>query len=337
MTRPKAPPVMGHRETDLFNGGHAPHAVVHGMGLPDVGELRYLVQLRRGQGEGGGIDHQEPLPVALEDCPAPVRVVFLILHLIGLGIGPLVLPHVRKGGTLHLGKYAGGRVPGQKGGAPHVPNGPHRRAGGQPGGNLSGGALPHAVHQQVRLTVQQDAPAHLVLPVVIVGEPPQGGLQPADDDGQALKGLPRPVGVDNHRPVRPQAPSIPWGIGVVVAAFSGGGVVGHHRINVSPGNQHPQPGAAQGGERGGAVPVRLGQDGHPVPLRLQQAGDNGGPERGVVHVGVPGNDQEIIPVPAPFLQVPPGDWQKGVVVTHRLCFSPTYPALPVRPVPRPPW
>lgn len=90
-------------------------------------------------------------------------------------------------------------------GAPHVGNLPHGRPGGQPGGNLQGGGLPHAVSEDIRLGIKKDGAAHLVLPVIVVGKAAQAGLQPADDDGDVPEGLPRPVGVDRCRVVGPQA------------------------------------------------------------------------------------------------------------------------------------
>jgi hypothetical protein len=58
-----------------------------------------------------------------------------------------------------------------------------------------------------------------------------------------------------------------------------------------------------------AVPVRLGENGHAIPLRLQHTPDDGGAEAGVIHIGVPGDEEEIVVVPAPFMHFLPGDGQ----------------------------
>ena len=55
---PEAAPVVGDGEANLLNGGHAPHAVVHGVGLPHIGELGHPVHLLGGEGHGRGIDQQ---------------------------------------------------------------------------------------------------------------------------------------------------------------------------------------------------------------------------------------------------------------------------------------
>ncbi len=61
----EAAPVVGDGEPDLLNGGHAAPAVIHGVDLPGIGQLRYRVQLLPAQRHGGGIHHQRPVPVAL--------------------------------------------------------------------------------------------------------------------------------------------------------------------------------------------------------------------------------------------------------------------------------
>lgn len=90
-----------------------------------------------------------------------------------------------------------------------------------------------------------------------------------------------------------------------MAALFGGGVVGHHGVDVPRSDQHPQPGPAQGGEGLRAVPVRLSQDSHPVALGLQKPADDGRAEGGVIHIGVAGNQEEVVKVPPPAGHVVP--------------------------------
>ena len=310
ITRPEAPPVVGDREAHLLDGGYAPHVVVHGVGLPDIGQLGHPVQLSGGQREGGRVDNQEAVSMLLHDGLAGHRVVFLVLHHIGPGVGCFGGGHLLKGGNLHPGVGTQAGVFADDAGAPHVGDLSHRGPRGQPGGDLQGGIFPHAVGEDVRLGVEQDGPAHLVLPVVVVGKPAEGRLQPADDNGNVPKGLPHPVGVDHGGVVGTQAGLAAGGVGVVVAALLRGGVVGHHGVDVPRPDEHPQPGPAQSSEHLRAVPVRLGQHGHPIALRLQQPPDDSRAEGGVVHIGVPGDEQEVIPVPAPAGHVVQGHGEK---------------------------
>ena len=139
--------------------------------------------------------------------------------------------------------------------------------------------------------------------VVVVGEAAQAGLQSADDQGDVPKNLPHPVGVDNGGVVGAQARPPSGGVGVVMAALFGGSVVGHHGVDIARGEEHPQPGPPQGGKGFRVPPVGLGQHGHPIALGLQHPADDSRTEGGVVHIGVPGNQQKVIKVPAPALHI----------------------------------
>ena len=163
--------------------------------------------------------------------------------------------------------------------------------------------LAHAVDQQIRLGVKEDGAAHLVVPVVVVGEAAQTGLQSADDDGGAGEGLPGPVGVDDGGPVGPQTHLVAGTVGVGGAALLGGGVVGHHGVDVAAADHHAVAGFAHGAEGVGAVPVGLCQNGYAEALVLQHPGDDGGAETGMVHIGVGGDHQEIIVPPAAVFHV----------------------------------
>jgi hypothetical protein len=65
-------------------------------------------------------------------------------------------------------------------------------------GDLPDGALAHAEDQQIGLAVHQDRAAHLVRPVVVVGDAAQRGLDAAEDDRHVAEGLATALGVD-HR------------------------------------------------------------------------------------------------------------------------------------------
>ena len=341
VARPEAAPVVGHGEAHLLDGRHAPHLVIHGVGFPDVGQLGHEVQFGSGERHGRRIDHQQPVAVALEDGLSPDGVVLLILDLVGLGIRPLIRGYRLKGRALHLWIGTRRRIFGNKGGSLYICNLPDGRSGGQTGRNFPGGALSHAVDQQIRLAVEEDGAAHLVLPIVVVGKAAQTGLQAADHQRNVPKGLPHLVGIDDHRPVGPQAGPIARGIGVVMAALFGHGIVGHHGVDVAAGEQNTQPRAAQCCKGASLAPVRLGQDCHPVALGLQHPGNNGRAKGGVVDIGVAGDDQEVKLLPAPLRQIRFGDRQKLI---HRFlmipwlqiqCIFPEHPAGRGHPAPLP--
>ena len=311
---PEAAPVVDDAEAHLLDGGHAPQGVVHGMGLPGEGQGRQGVQLRRLQRRGGGIHHQPALVVLLQKGPAPDGVMLPVLLPAGFRVGPLVLPHLLKGGYLQKLEGARPLLP-EAGGAPDVRQLPHLFPGPEPPGDLQAGPLPHAVGQQVRAGIHQHAAAHLVVPIVIVGEAAQGGFQPSHDHGQAGKGLPHPARVGDDRPIGPQARLLAGAVKILAPAALGRRIVGHHAVQVPRGEHAAEPGPPHGPDGRGVVPVRLGQDGHPVARRFQQPPDHRRPEGGMVHIGVPRDEKDVVILPAAGGHILPADGQEAAV--HR--------------------
>ena len=314
----EAAPVVDNGEFHFLQTGHAAHGLIHGVVLPGVGQLRHPIQLFGGQGHGRGIHQQPAFILLLQDGLAPDGVMLGILHPCGIGIVAHAGGHVLKGGDGDAVIGAERGIADHDGSAPDIGHGGDGQLLFQPPGDLNAGGFPHAVNQNIRPGVHQGAAAHLVIPVVVVGEAAERGFQPADDNGQVGKSFPGPVGIDDHRPVRPQAHLLAGGIEVLAAALLGCGVVGHHGIQIAGADHHPQPGPAHGPEGLGIVPVRLGQDGHPEALGLQHPRDHRGAEAGVIHIGVAGDDQKVIPPPAPAFHICLGYRQKvcHIVFVH---------------------
>ena len=141
-----------------------------------------------------------------------------------------------------------------------------------------------------------------------MGEPAQRGLQPADDNGAVGIGLPRLSAVDDDRPVGPRPRLAAGGIGVVAAFLLGGGVVGHHGVDVAPADEEAQGGPPEAGEIRRAS--RLRQDAHPPAAGLQHPGQDGDAEGGVVDISVPRDQHHVRAVPAPVQHLLFGDRQK---------------------------
>jgi len=51
-------------------------------------------------------------------------------------------------------------------------------------GNFDDAPLPHAIDQQVGLAIQDDRPADLVAPIIVMGQPPQAGGAPGGQPAQ---------------------------------------------------------------------------------------------------------------------------------------------------------
>jgi hypothetical protein len=75
--------------------------------------------------------------------------------------------------------------------------------------DLDDGAFGVAVQQQVALGVQHDAVAHLLRPVVVVGDAAQAAFDAAQDDGHVLEGFAAALAVDDGRAVRALAATSP--------------------------------------------------------------------------------------------------------------------------------
>ena len=308
--RPEAAAVVDDREADLLDGGHAALAVVDRVRLADVGQLRHGVQLGGREGHGRGREDQAAVPVGLDHGAAPDGVVLVVLHQVRLGVGALVPRHRLERRDQDRREAAGVRAVRREGRAADVRERLHRLPRGETAGDLPHGPLAHAVDEQVRPRVEEDGPPDLVLPVIIVGEAPQGRLQPADHDGDVRPEGADPLRIDDRRPVRAQARPATGGIGVVVAALLRGGVVGDHRVDVAAVDEDAVARAAEGRERLVAPPVRLGQDRDAVALCLQHAADDRRAEGGVIHVGIAGDEQEVIVPPAALFHLRLGDGQE---------------------------
>ena len=182
---------------------------------------------------------------------------------------------------------------------------------GQPVGQRNYGTLGVAVEQDVRLAVHQGRVAHLLLPVVEVGDAPQRGLNAADDHGHPLAGFLAALAVDQNGPVGAPAALGIGGVGVVGTDLPVRGVAVHHGVHVARGDAEEEVGAAQLHEIVRGAPVGLGDDSHAEALGLEQPSHDGHAEAGVVHVGIAGDDDDVAAVPAQLLHLLPAHGQEG--------------------------
>ncbi len=187
----------------------------------------------------------------------------------------------------------------------------HRLARRQAVRDLDDGALGIAVQQQVGLAVDEDRAPHLVLPVVVVRDAAQAGLDAADDHRHVAPGLLAALRVDQRRAVGAAAAGAAGRVGVVAADLAVGGVAVDHRIHVAGGDAEEQVRLAQRLEGLGRLPVGLRDDADAEALRLEHAADHGHAEAGVVDVGVAGDDDDVAAVPAERVHLLPAHGQEG--------------------------
>ena len=114
-------------------------------------------------------------------------------------------------------------------GPPNIPHLPDILSGRQPVNNLNRLQLAHAKTEQVSLCIHQNARVYRIIPVVIMGKPPQGCFQAANDDRHIRAVNPAYcLCVYCQRPIG----TLPWlsagGISVVVAPGEGDRIMGNH-------------------------------------------------------------------------------------------------------------
>ncbi len=173
--------------------------------------------------------------------------------------------------------------------------------------DLNDAVLAHTVGQEVGTTVEEYRTAYAVGPVVIVCEPTQTRLNTADDDRGMLIAFPDQVTVDGHRAVRTLSHDAARCIGVGLPMMLRDGVVIHHGIHVAAGHEEAEPRLPELHDGRRIVPVRLRQHRDLIAVRLEHTGDDGGPEAGVVHIGVPHHIDEIRLCPATLQHIFPVD------------------------------
>jgi len=169
---------------------------------------------------------------------------------------------------------------------------------GEVAGDRDDGPLAHAEDEQVRLRRHEHGRLHGVRPVVVVRDPPQRRLDAADHHGDALRGLAAALRVDRRRAVGAQAGAAARRVRVVVAALPVRRVVVDHRVHVAGGHGVEEARRSERAPGVGARPVGLRQDGDAEARGLEHAAEDGHREARVVHVGVPGHEDDVRAVPA---------------------------------------
>ena len=215
---------------------------------------------------------------------------------------------------VHLGrvnfKPTLGRVADHKSGTAHIGDVGDGFFGGQAMRHFHQGAFGVAIQQQIRFGIDQDSATHLVLPIVVMRYAAQRCFNAADDDGDIRVSLTTTLAVDQHAAVGALAPHTAWCVSVVTADFAVCGVTVDHGVHVARGHTIKQIGFAKRLKRLGTVPLGLGDDAYPEPLRFQHATNDSHAKTGVVHIGVAGDQNDVATVPAQLRHLGTAHWQK---------------------------
>ena len=311
VARAEAAPVVDDRELHLLNGGHAALRLVGRVVGAHEGQAVDVIHFGRAQRQGGRVLDEHALAVGLADGAAAYMVGLVVLQLDRPRVGGLIGQNVLVGRTIDGRKRNFGVRVVEIGHAADLAHGVRAPFSGlEIARQRDDRVLAHAVHQAVRARGGQDGGHDLIAPVVVMGEAAQTGLDAADVDGHIGEGAAGEHGIDGHGAVGALAAHPARGVGVVVAALFGGGVVGDHRVDVARVDEHGVARTAHRNEIGFIPEIGLGEDGDAEARVLEHARDDRRAEGGVVDVGVARDEQEIAVIPAARLHVRPGDRQK---------------------------
>ena len=265
-------------------------AFVFGMGQACVGQVERMVQLLGGEGRIGWIDDNRLPPYRLQDARSGI---FVALFLDVAEVGGLLLLVSQ---TFFMGvkgdvTFRRGELTGEIGCLRHIVQWqPLLHATYQ----FDYRFFAHSIDEQVGPAVAQNAGTNAVLPVVVVGEAAHTGLDTAQKDGNVGVEPFQDLGIDNGRIFRTHVGACVGRIGIIAAQAFVGRIFVDHRVHAAGRYAEEQTRTAQFLEVAQVVtPVGLGYNGHPQSFGFEDASDDGGSERGMVHVGITAEDNHV--------------------------------------------
>ena len=309
-----APAVGCQAEPDLTQRRNASECIIHGMPGAHVRKRVDIIHFLHGERLCRRILHDK-------SPPSVSLIQALCLKRIRVG--------VLQGETLRVGLFACGRrhahllmvrqtdrikniffIPRLIDRAVDKSDIPHIQPRGQGIRDLHDASFSHPVRDEIRACIQQNRPPHLVCPIVIVGHPPETGLQTAQNHRSFFESPANQVSVDHHRVIGPPAHLSAGRKGIPAAVFFVYSVMVHHRVHISRRDQKAQPRLSQNRHALRIPPVRLTDHTHCIAPRLQDARNNRRPEAGMIHIGVPANIYKIKLFNSLRQHVLPADRQK---------------------------
>lgn len=288
-------------------GGDGAALLVLGMWQAGVREVERGINLLGGHGRLGWVDNDETVAVTLDEGGADYLVALLLDNVVVLGLGALAFQAGLKRVELY---YRSGRS---------ILNGRSRLAVGYLGegvagfdafalvedvGYLEGGALAHAVVEQVGGGVGEDAGEELIIPIVIMCQTAHGGLDACNDNGDVGVKLLENARIDVGGAVGAETSLATRGIGIVVTQTTGGSVVVYHAVHdtaVDPKEETWLPKLAKVAQV--VAPVRLRDDGDTIACGFERAPDDGRAERGMVDIGIARDKHDVNRVPPETLDL----------------------------------
>ena len=316
--RAKTTARLGDGELNLFYRRNAALRIVIRMPGSLEGERVYVIKLfTRERHVRHGL-HNVSVAVFLADGMAAHGILLVVLNEECFAIF-LFAGHAFLAGW-DFDAAAHGRV-GHVAYAAHLRAFPGGRAAAHPVRSHKNGALAHAEHQQIGRAVHQNAPAHAVVPVIVMRKLAQRRFDAADGDRNVAVSLTNQVAVNDHRAVGALGGLAAGGVYVGGTALFRCRVVIDHAVNHAGGHQKAVVRPAKTLEVRGASPVRLGEHGYAVAGGFQRARDHGGAEGWMVDIRVAVYVNKIRCIPAAGFHVLGGRRRKEKAICHNILLS----------------
>ncbi len=328
----EAPAHRDDRMLHRFEGRH--RFPVRRVRPPGEGKVVERVHFPFLEGKGGRIEIHGLVAVCLQERPAVVRVGFVLKELRHRREGALVRTNLvvrREHEELAVRHVAGlvfekhlpfsAVVHGESRSADvaHRANG---FAGGEPLRDLPRRALAHAEHQQIGFRVEEHRTPDLIGPVVVVRDAPKRRLDASQHDRHSRERLPAQVGVHDRRAVRAHARAATGRVLIFGPHLLLRGQPVEHRIEVARADADEKARPSHSKDVAGVPPIGLRDDADFVATAFEEASDENRSERGVVDVGVAGDDEDVELVPAARLHLGAGRRQERGAVARGLAPAP---------------
>ena len=163
---------------------------------------------------------------------------------------------------------------------------------------LCNGLFSHAIYKQIGTRFYQDALAHHVLPIIVMGETSQRSFDTSDDDGYVRPKLLQDLGIDNGGIFRAHVMTSVRRIGILATQTLVGGILVHHGVHASGRYTEKQAWLTQLLEVSQVVtPIGLRDNCYFQSLSFEQSANDGSTERWMVYIRITAeqNDIEFIP------------------------------------------
>ena len=289
-TTPKASPVEGDGMAYHVVGRNG-FALVAGVGQACERKVVDSIQFGSREGRVGGIDNHFLVPDGLHEAgsfegirlffdAAEVGSVFLFVgEAFLVGMEAERLPLFVAGDRLFLAP--------EDDGLRDIGEVAEGDAFAQEAADFREGLFPHAIHQHVRAGGKQDGRHGFVLPIVVMGEPPERGFDAADDDRHVGIQLLEDARVDNRGHIGAHASAPVGGVCVVRPLAPCCRIMVDHGVHCPCRHSEEKARRAQFPEVAQVVaPIGLWHEGYFQPFCFQYAPDDRCTERRMVDVGV---------------------------------------------------